>query len=202
MLNFESKNFIQFGVLGASIEDSLRGSLDRVRQYQMPMELKYEAIYFDESHVNDICPKGKFELINSELNFFSTKNSTHTIYTSDLQDGWHSLFCGLSKDLNCKSIWIRSSGDIDKRDQYVQNFEIYEHGNLKRMVNLYWDRKWIFCERGEVLDIENKFKYVDVNVKARLCRLDLMNILAKYFPNLKLESGLHGYRLNFDHNKI
>jgi hypothetical protein len=95
-------------------------------------------------------------------------------------------------------MWLRSSDERVRRDQYVQNFEIYRHGKLARMVNLYWDRKWIFFEKGEVLPEENACDYKNINVKRRLKREDLLHILHEFCPTFEVKDGAEGFKITFE----
>jgi hypothetical protein len=195
MIETNSRNFYQFGVLRADVDTVLQSILNRFQKYQVPGQIQVTKNSYGPADLCESNDKGVFDLSNSEIKVISSKGKNYSIYKSSLQDGWYSMFYGISKDLKCDSIWIRSSYKEVPKSQYVQNFEIYKNGQQIRLVNLYWDRKWIFYEKGDALDNENKINYIKKDFKDRLHRHDLVEIMNEIFPDLKMESDSPGFSL-------
>lgn len=198
MLEIESENFIQFGVFVAPLDIVLRGIVSRIQGYSMRTSVNVNPIRFGVGDVHAFSGGSNFNIATSELKIFTAEDHKYSVYTSNLQDGWHSLFYGVSLDLKCEAMWLRSSADKAQKDQYVQNFEIYRRGQLARIVNIYWDGKWIFYENGKALPFEVAGNYDRRNVKGRMVRADVLQVLHEFCPNLNIENGADGFRITLE----
>ena len=195
MLEIQSEKFVQFGVVSAPLKELLNAVLKRIDKYGISKLISVEPICLGDENLSYYPCENLFELHQSELNLFSMKGDVNSLFISNLQDGWHSLFYGASLDLQQDAVWLRSSYVEAAKENYVQNFEVYRDGKIIRSVNLYCDKKWIFHEIGDKMSVESDFDYKNTLIKKRLTRLNLTRVLYEIFPGLSCKDDAAGYKI-------
>ena len=102
----------------------------------------------------------------------------YIFFTSNLEDGWESLFECIHKKLKCNSIYCRMSGKMDDYPAY-SFFYFDDKMNERYIQSLKDDPRWVFYQQGTPLWFEDTSHYGKKLKKDRMNNEIIIDYLSK-----------------------
>lgn len=194
---FPSDKFSQFGIIIGTPTEVLESLKDVLKNIGILNEFSVSSLDLTGFSPRISLDSKIFDIRSAEIELMEAVGSNFSFYLCNLNDAWRSIFLGMLKILGGTGIFIRSSPDSERElEQYVQEVQIIHGRNTVRHIRVMYDRKWLFYEKGNRLEIEGDFALENRIRKKRLTRENLIAVLGEVAPAISCSEEFHSIKFD------